>query len=92
MVKKNIIEEVVALFPVDVRIVSVAQIGDIGPDPLPAVVAAHVVGYEVEDDFQPGGVRPPHERLEFGHSIRFVVSQIGVDVVIISTPIKTSVR
>ena len=70
----GVVIEVVFRFPMGRVVVAVAQVGDVGPDPVTAVIAAHMIGDEVEDKPESGLVRPLDERLEFGHPFLFVIS------------------
>ena len=47
------------------------------------VLAAHVIGYKVDNHFQSCLVRSLYKAVEFQHALRDIDSQIGVDVIVI---------
>ena len=54
------------------------------------VLAAHVVGHEVDDNFQPGAVSTSHQGFELFHAMRHAHGQIGVDVVVVGDGIRAA--
>ena len=54
------------------------------------VLARHVVGYEVNEDFQVSTVSALHQVFEFLHTFRYVLGQIGVYVIIILDGVRRS--
>ena len=47
------------------------------------ILAGDMVGDEIDDDLQAGGMGPLHQGLELGHAPGGIVRQIGIDVIVI---------
>ena len=47
------------------------------------ILACHVVGYEIDDDFQPAAVGTLHQILKFLHASGYVFGQVGIYVIVI---------
>ena len=52
------------------------------------VLARHVVGHEVDDDFQAAAVSTLHQVLELFHTFRNILRQIGIHIIIIFNGIR----